>query len=38
MNPRLVFKVADTEEEFEAIHALNYRTFAEENIEVETAN
>lgn len=30
MNTRLVFKVADTPEEFEAIHALNYRTFVEE--------
>jgi aspartate aminotransferase-like enzyme len=30
MNSRLVFKVADTPEEFEAIHALNYRTFVEE--------
>ena len=30
MNPRLVFKVANTQDEFEAIHALNYRTFAEE--------
>lgn len=30
MNSRLVFKVADTPDEFESIHALNYRTFAEE--------
>ena len=30
MNSRLIFKVAHTPEEFEAIHALNYRTFAEE--------
>lgn len=30
MKTRLVFKIADTPEEFEAIHALNYRTFAEE--------
>ena len=30
MKPALVFKTADTPEEFEAIHALNYRTFAEE--------
>lgn len=30
MNSRLVFKVADTPEEFEAVHALNYRTFVEE--------
>lgn len=30
MNPQLTFKVADTPAEFEAIHALNYRTFVEE--------
>ena len=30
MNPRLVFKVANTPAEFEAIHTLNYCTFAEE--------
>lgn len=30
MNSRLIFKVADATDEFEAIHALNYRTFAEE--------
>ncbi|MEQ2009004.1 MAG: GNAT family N-acetyltransferase [Limisphaerales bacterium] len=30
MNSPLTFKVADTHDEFEAIHALNYRTFAEE--------
>lgn len=30
MNPQLIFKVADTPAEFEAIHALNYRTFVEE--------
>ncbi|MFM8468876.1 MAG: GNAT family N-acetyltransferase [Limisphaerales bacterium] len=30
MNKSLTFKVADTPAEFEAIHALNYRTFVEE--------
>ncbi len=30
MKPQLTFKVAGTPEEFEAIHALNYRTFVEE--------
>ena len=30
MNPPLNFKVAATPDEFEAIHALNYRTFVEE--------
>jgi hypothetical protein len=29
-NTRLVFKIADSTEEFEAIHRLNYRTFVEE--------
>ena len=30
MDSRLVFKIADRPEEFEAIHCLNYRTFVEE--------
>jgi aspartate aminotransferase-like enzyme/predicted N-acetyltransferase YhbS len=30
MKPKLTFKVADAPAEFEAIHALNYRTFVEE--------
>lgn len=30
MKPRLTYKVADSPAEFEAIHALNYRTFVEE--------
>jgi dihydroneopterin aldolase len=30
MNLRFTFKVADAPAEFDAIHALNYRTFVEE--------
>jgi hypothetical protein len=30
MGTKLRFRIADSEEEFEAIHRLNYRTFVEE--------